>query len=691
MPNTFKIHSTGLNEDITIILPDDIVNSLIGLSDVPNRTRLTMQYSANDNFSLTSPTIVSGSNSFTLGVDSTLSGTYTTSLYYRLAFRCGTFYNHYSTLIQYLKTLKYTVDGVDYHLSDFSYLTTISNGDYPIPITLSFLNIDYWGKTITFSVDTPSTPKATFDNNIVNAVLDNPQTVYESETTYNATLATTKGHYFYGIPFIRYVQGGIIKTKDFTQNSIYSYSISFNEIVDNNSTIEIVCNDNNIVRDNIVNVQYECSSDIDYLPVSTINENDLPTSNIFKKTNNRDFSIYNFKYYDSNNVLQAIQGVIDQSNSDEVIINIPNTVTFYPNSQATFEIKSVGQSRSIIYHTSNCTSDIHPTIYNLGDSVVINFQSNSGYYFNSNVMATYIKNGEIIPIYADISNDVYALTLNINNIDADTSIDIFAYAILENSEVGNIFNNTLTIYKVNPSNMEFIAKQRFRTYKTDYNYTEIDLGKYIKSMKRFFIDITPDYASTIKLGNVTLPTVAETINNIFIDIVIGTFTIDRIYNNENDFTDIDIFAHLKYCGIVKLDTSIFIDKTVKIIYRVNLINAECKVLFFDNTTNNLLYSTIANISVNVPYMLPETSQLQSIENDFIENNNLYKDLENKIIIKHKQVVNNLYYDCNFTETLSNLSGYFEIDNIDLIPFDCLAIEKEMIESELKKGVFLTNE
>lgn len=598
----------------------------------------------------------------------------------------GFFYNELSQaqkefLIQTANILYDSQTTYHFNVSGNYVVANMSNSPSP-----KLYDFNDYPSSITFD-SVAGVKKATFNNSLYNCTISNVQSEYESETDYITTVNCNKGYYFYNSPYIQYTQGGIVKTEYFTQIDLYNYSITFNKDIDDNSEIKIIAN-SDTVKNVSVNVSYDLTDDIQFLELSTIIETDLPKLCIFTKPQNKEYSIFNVNYYDKNNDLQSINGIIDSQNNNQVNILLPDTITFYPNSTLTFHVHTLTQTVPIIYHTSNITQDINPNEYSLGSTLVIRFNANTGYFFNSRVIATYTINGVLQEVFSLLNGDSWVLTLNVDNVDDDTNIDIFAYAIEENTEVSNTFNGALTLYKITPSNMKTIASNRFKTIDGN-NY---DVGMYIKSLKRFFFEISPDYATTIKLGNLILTTVAETISSVFIDIDLGNFTVNRIYNNENDYSDVDIYAQLKYCGLVKLDNDLFMGKTVKIIYKVNLITAECRVMFYDNSNNNLLYSVNANVSVNIPYStLFDSDIVQTIENDNIVNSNLYKDLDNKIIIRYKQVIDNLYYDCNFTETLSNLSGYFEIDNINLIPFDCLAIEKEMIESELKKGVFLTNE
>lgn len=598
----------------------------------------------------------------------------------------GFFYNELSQtqkefLIQTANIIYNPQTTYHFNVSKNYVVANMSNSSSP-----KLCDFNDYPSNITFD-SVASVKKATFNNSLYNCTISNVQSEYESETDYITTVNCNKGYYFYNSPYIQYTQGGIVKNEYFTQIDLYNYSITFNKEIDDNSEIKIIAN-SETVRNVSVNVSYDLTDDIEFLELSTIIETDLPKLCIFTKPQNKEYSIFNVNYYDKNNDLQSINGVIDSQNNNQVNILLPDTITFYPDSTLTFHVRTLSQTVPIIYHTSNITQDINPNEYSLGSTLVIRFSANTGYFFNSRVIATYTINGALQEVFALLENNTWVLSLHIDNVEDNTNIDVFAYAIEENTEVSNTFNGALTLYKITPSNMKIIASNRFQTIEgNDY-----DVGMYIKSLKRFFFEISPDYASTIKLGNLILSTVAETISNVFIDIDLGTFTINRIYNNENDYSDVDIYAQLKYCGLVKLDNNLFMGKTVKIIYKVNLVTAECRVMFYDNSNNNLLYSVNANVSINIPYStLYDSDIVQTIENDNIVNSNLYKDLDNKIIIRYKQVIDNLYYDCNFTETLSNLSGYFEIDNINLIPFDCLAIEKEMIESELKKGVFLTNE
>ena len=671
MAITKSINFTGFGVTKTLSISDNFINTF------GTKPQVYLFYGTSNNSITDWIKLGDLSSSF----NTTKTGTYGFSY---IAF--GFFYNELSQtqkefLIQTANIIYSPQNTYHFNVSGNYVVANMSSSSSP-----KLYDFTDYPSSITFD-SVASVKKATFNNSISNCTISNVQSEYESKTDYITTVNCNKGYYFYNSPYIQYTQGGIVKIEYFEQIDLYNYSIIFNKEIDDNSEIKIIAN-SETVRNVSVNVSYDLTDDIQFLELSTIIETDLPKLCIFTKPQNKEYSIFNLNYYDKNNDLQSINCVIDSQNNNQVNILLPDTITFYPNSTLTFHVHTLTQKVPIIYHVSNITQDINPNEYSLGSTLVIKFSANTGYFFNSRVIATYTKNGVLQEVFSLSDGDSWVLTLNIDNIDDNTNIDIFAYAIEENTEVSNTFNGALTLYKISPSNMKTIANNRFQTIEGN-NY---DVGMYIKSLKRFFFEISPDYASTIKLGNLILTTVAETISSVFIDIDLGTFTVNRIYNNENDYSDVDIYAQLKYCGIVKLDNDLFMGKTIKIIYKVNLITAECRVMFYDSSNNNLLYSVNANVSVNIPYStLFDSDIVQTIENDNIVNSNLYKDLDNKIIIRHKQVIDNLYYDCNFTEILSNLSGYFEIDNINLISFDCLAIEKEMIENELKKGVFLTHE
>lgn len=529
--------------------------------------------------------------------------------------------------------------------------------------------------------------RATFNNSLDNCTLSNPIAEYESGSTYTTLLSADTHYYFDSTPYIQYYKNGTLNTVNFTKISNYQYSLSFTDSVDNNSVISIIA-DSTICKPIKVNVVNNVDSHISGNVPTVIYEYDLPEVIILEKPSSLTFDVTTLTYYDRSNTLQTINGTIDLQYPDEVIFRIPNTVEFYPDSTLTVNCSVISFERNINYNLSHCTPNATPSIYTLGDVVNYVFTPDSGYFFNVIPSLSYYKNGNQLQIDGTIVNGIGYLTLNLTEIDSNTSIDVFATCIKEDSIITKTYNNIIGVYKVSKSNIEDISTIRFSVVDTEYIYQEIDLGKYISSLKRYFINIPTIDTGTIKLGNTNINSVAGIIDNDIYTISLGVQNIPRIFNTQNDFTDIDIFALLPFIGKIQLDNS-FIDRNVRIDYKINIVSDDCKIIFSDNDTDEILLVSDCLISIDIPYktLTEKSNYIQNIEN-LVSGVSTLKDIQPCIILRSKNIISSIENETDFVSTLNLLSGRVSISDCDLSNIFALKQELELIMNELKKGIIL---
>lgn len=667
--------NTTLNTSFTVTFTDNFINYLVSLgmslNQLINYYFLPSVYSTNN--------IPIGTNR--IGDFTTNSSA--TANYDNRYFVIGI--NGFSYInAQNMQNCTFTVDNGQAQSMYYTYPNDTQKMATFVGVNLNCFDLYTNESNITLDYGTPAN-KATFQNNLSNCTITNTQSEYESETSYSTLINVDNHYYFNGVPYIQYVKNNVTLTQNFIKINDYQYSLQFNDEVDNNSIISIIAN-NTICKEVKVNVNYNISNEVTLLNrPSEIYENALPKAYTMDKNHSYEYNETKIEYYDKNDVLQTIQGTI---NIDECIIIIPNTVTFKPNSTLNVIATVQSNTRDINYHLSNCTSNVSPNTYTLGDTINFIFTPNQYYFFNTLVSLSYYKNGNKLQVDGIINNNIGYLTLQLSEIDLNTDIDIFATAIKEDSEIIKLYNNMIGVYKVSKENIEDIANARYRVVDSEYIYQEIDLGKYINSLKRFFIDVTTITRGTIKLGNTNINSISDIVENCIYTVSLGVKNIPRLYNTQNDFTDIQVICLLPFSDKITLDNS-FIGRNIRIDYKINIVSDDCKIIFYDDDTDEILSIHNANISIDVPYKtLSENSDYtQNISNDY-SGLSLLKNIEPCIILRKNKIINTIYNNTDFTETLNNLNGFISISNCNLNNIFALKEELELIERELKNGIII---
>ena len=125
------------------------------------------------------------------------------------------------------------------------------------------------------------------------------------------------------------------------------------------------------------------------------------------------------------------------------------------------------------------------------------------------------------------------------------------------------------------------------------------------------IPINTDGANQeIILGNVATGVNGEKINNNFAKQTIGSILINEHYHNFLDYTPYtNVILYLPYIGFKELDTTLVMNKTIKVIYTVDAITGGCLAQVYVN--NVRLYEFTGNVGIDIPITASNRAQVES--------------------------------------------------------------------------------
>ena len=125
------------------------------------------------------------------------------------------------------------------------------------------------------------------------------------------------------------------------------------------------------------------------------------------------------------------------------------------------------------------------------------------------------------------------------------------------------------------------------------------------------IPINTDGANQeIVLGNVATGVNGEKISNNFAKQTIGSIAINEHYHNFLDYAPYtNVILYLPYIGFKELDTTLVMNKTLKIIYTVDAITGGCLAQVYVN--NVRLYEFTGNVGIDIPITASNRAQVEA--------------------------------------------------------------------------------
>ena len=369
---------------------------------------------------------------------------------------------------------------------------------------------------------------------------------------------------------------------------------------------------------------------------------------------------------------------------DDYIVDLNDYIT----EDSTISIYATGVSipktKNVTNQLTNCT--ITPPFNSMteNETYTLTLNANQGYKFVTTPTLTINDKDTSILNFTKITDYQYTLTFTAESSYFDNPDDaILSGVAVEETVIVNKYG-AIQVYKPSTSDMAELAKKRFRANNTvdGITYSDIDLGSYITQFKRIFFDVVSSSKSNILLGRHDTLINTDVVNNDDVTIDCGSVLIQGSNNNELDAKIYKIKLVLPFYEVVELP-SIYMNKTIHIVYQCNVITGYADILINEVVSNTdiLIVKYRCKVSQDLPYIL-----------DYDKLNGALSDMQLNTSPKIILQKNNTFIDKGFTTykkgLISNEVGYFEVKDIVSMSVNATQKEKDLIENLLKSGVYI---
>ena len=360
------------------------------------------------------------------------------------------------------------------------------------------------------------------------------------------------------------------------------------------------------------------------------------------------------------------------------LINENASITIYATATATAKTKDVTNSLTNCSVTPSFNSMIENTTYNL------TLNANSGFKFVTTPTLSINDRDGVILDFTKVTDYQYTLSFTAESSYFNTNINAELSGIaVEETPIVNKYG-AIQVYKPSTSDMAQLATKRFRANNTvdGITYSDIDLGCYITQFKRVFFDVVTTSKSNILLGVHDTQINTDVVNNDDVSIDCGTVFIQGINNNELDTKIYKIKIVLPFYEVIELP-SIYMNKTIHIVYQANIITGYADILINEvvDNTDLLIVKYRCKISQDLPYILNYDKLNGSLSD-------MQLNTSPKIILQKNNIFIDKGYNTYKESLISNESGYFEVKDIISMSINATQKEKDLIENLLKSGVYI---
>lgn len=400
----------------------------------------------------------------------------------------------------------------------------------------------------------------------------------------------------------------------------------------------------------------------------------------------------------------AIQGdntvnAILQNEGKNAVITIPSGIS-YEITDDTITVTGTAESdgsnpnHDILYTLSNAKHN-NVTQYTDNGTVNIVLTADTDCLFSADnkpkIHYTYIQDNPYTPTVSvtedfTLSQDRKTATFTLSGYTIDGNIEVIGVATVQTPvETGY---GIITIYKPTAENLDAISRLRFTIGTDTEGLPQVgDIAQYISVLKKFYIDIPTTKSEPVKLQKYVLTdVVSPLIENDRISIDCGSITVTGMYNNAIDLKA-DTNIYLPFCnGLNSISTDKIMNKTIRLVYDVSILNGQCVAKLFD-TDNNVLATFNGDVSIDIPFM----SDWQTAINGKIGNNvQFLYGLTPFIQIKEQSAIESVYGFKTYKPTMlkNEINGYCEVENIELDGINATLQEKEEITRLLSNGIIL---
>ena len=388
-----------------------------------------------------------------------------------------------------------------------------------------------------------------------------------------------------------------------------------------------------------------------------------------------------------------------QNSGKNAVITIPSGIS-YDITDDTIEISGTAESdgsnhtHNILYTLSNAQHN-NVTQYTDNSTINIELTADADCLFSADnkpkISYTYIQDNPFAPTVGmtedfTLSADRKKALFTLSGYTISGDIEVTGVATVQTPvETGY---GIVTIYKPTAENLDAISRLRFTIGVDTEGLPQVgDIAQYISVLKKFYIDIPTTKSEPVKLQNYVLTdVVAPLIENDRMTIDCGSIEVKGLYNNAIDLKA-ETSIYLPFCnGLNSISTDKIMNKIVRLVYEVSLLNGQCVAKLYD-TANNVLATFNGDVSIDIPFM----SDWQTAINGKIGNNVqfLYGFIP-FIQIKEQSAIESVYGFKTYKPTIlkNEISGYCEVENIELDGINATLQEKEEITRLLSNGIIL---
>ena len=252
----------------------------------------------------------------------------------------------------------------------------------------------------------------------------------------------------------------------------------------------------------------------------------------------------------------------------------------------------------------HCTTNIEYGAIYFGERTVI-VQAEDGYYFPEVPYISYYAEGsgsDHAFIYLESTETTehkttFQCVFNFNTQDKDATLNAHATVKPESVNKYGIIN----VYNPSISELKQIGEARY-IVAAGSNSGTLDLGAYIASLFKVFVNVPKGERAFVTLGGFTTKVESNVVKDDIVDTDCGEVEIKGKYQNSMDYNNTEIEIYLPFIGFRTLDASKVMDKVLKLIYKVNLLNGDGMACLYD-TDGTLIYTFDCTVSFNIPYKM----------------------------------------------------------------------------------------
>lgn len=373
-----------------------------------------------------------------------------------------------------------------------------------------------------------------------------------------------------------------------------------------------------------------------------------------------------------------------EKSGDSYIIDLSEWIE----EDSTIDIYATGvasaKTKNVTNQLTNCTVTPSFSVMVENETYTLTLNANQGYKFVSTPILEINNRDTDIEYFSKVTDYQYTLTFTADSSYFDTPENaILSGVAVEETPIVTKYG-AIQVYKPSVSDMGELATKRFRANNTvdGVTYSDIDLGSYITQFKRIFFDVVTSSKSNILLGRHDTLINTDVVNNDDVTIDCGSVFLEGANGNELDTKIYKIKIVLPFYEVIELP-SIYMNKTIHIVYKCNVITGYADILINEVVSNTdlLIVKYRCKVSQDLPYIL-SYDKLNGALSDMQLNTSP------KIILQK----NNTFIDKGYTTykegLISNEVGYFEVKDIVSMSVNATQKEKDLIQNILKSGVYI---